>query len=130
MGAPKGVSWASGLAAGVVAAGVVLLAVETAGACGLTCGAGAGGAAACGLVMAATVAGSLAAPWLGAVVVLGTTGATGVGTGTGAPATFGAEVAADGTKNGLFVKGQTTLDPALMPRTSTSLGGFVNGVRT
>lgn len=35
-----------------------------------------------------------------------------------------------GTRKGRCVYGQTTLEPADIPRTSTRRGGFVNGVRT
>jgi len=106
---------------GLVLAGGLL------GACGFTCGltwgAGAGGAEGCGLFMAATVVGATCT--VGLTVGATIFGVSGAGAGGGAEATFCSPAAAAGTRKGLFVNGQTTLDPALIPRTSTNRGGEV-----
>lgn len=86
----------------------------------------------CVLFIAATFVGPLTGgtELLTGAVVWPAGDGVGAVTGEGAAASLGSPAAADGTRKGLFVNGQTTLEPALIPRTSTSRGGFVNGVRT
>lgn len=87
------------------------------------------GAVGWGFVIAATLVGAvgtLAGTDAGGVTFGACGAGAGVGVGAGAAATFGCSVATPaGTRKGLLVNGQTTFEPALMPRTSTRRGGFV-----